>query len=72
MKAHLTRLARLEAAVHPGACPTCHNHPTRIVTIDEETGAENGASLPAAGRPDCGRPIWRELHIVGVARENMP
>jgi hypothetical protein len=72
MKTPLARLERLEAAAHPGACPTCHNHPTRIVAIDEETGEETGASLPADGCPGCGRPIWRELQIVGIRGEALP
>ena len=67
-----TPLARLEARTRPGKCPTCFNHPTRIVTIDDDTGEETGANMPADGCPACGRPIRRQRQIVGVAWEDIP
>jgi endogenous inhibitor of DNA gyrase (YacG/DUF329 family) len=71
MRTPLARLERLEAAAHPGTCPTCNSHRTRIVSIDEHTGEEPGASLPADGCPTCGRPIRRERRIVGVTMDEM-
>ena len=64
----------VERAARTGAgkCPTCFNHPTRIVTIDADTGEETGANLPADGCPTCGRPIHRELQIICVRWEDMP
>jgi hypothetical protein len=72
MRTPLVRVERLESRLLTRKCPTCYGHPTRIVTIDADTGEETGSNLPADGCPACGRPIRRELQIVGVAWEDMP
>lgn len=70
------RLARLEL-IHaaPTTCPTCHDHPFRVVYVDENTDEVLEESMPASGCPTCGQPIDHELVIVldadehGVAEE---
>lgn len=60
------RLEALEAAYGSRTCPACFNHPYRLVGIDEETGDVTSETMPDAGCPECGRPIVREMQIVGV------
>ena len=45
-------------------CQTCSGRPSRVVCIDAETGAEIGATMPADGCPDCGRPVFREYQLI--------
>lgn len=68
----LTRLSALEHALSMQTCQTCYGHPSRIVTIDLETNAEIGETMPAGGCPECGRPIQREYRIIGMSLEELP
>lgn len=64
------RLSRLETIYKaPERCPTCGDHPFRVVYLDEETDQVLEESLPGAGCPACGRAIYRELAIVLDAAE---
>jgi len=59
------RLIVLEhALMSTRTCQTCHGHPSRVVSIDASTGAETGATMPADGCPDCGRPVFREYRLI--------
>lgn len=60
------RLVRIEQYLKPVVCPTCHGRPSRLIGIDEETNEETSESMPESGCPACGRPVWREIHLVGV------
>ncbi len=66
------RLIALEHALGTRTCQTCHGRPSRVVSIDAETGAETGATMPAGGCPACGRPIQREYLIIGMSLEELP
>ncbi len=64
MKSPEGRLIALEHALGTRTCQTCHGRPSRVVSIDAETGAETGATMPADGCPDCGRPVFREYQLI--------
>jgi hypothetical protein len=64
MKSPEGRLIVLEYALGTRTCQTCHGRPSRVVSIDAETGAETGATMPADGCPDCGRPVFREYQLI--------
>ena len=66
------RLLALEHALGTRTCQTCSGHPSRIVSIDAETGAETGASMPADGCPACGRPVFREYQLIGMTVADLP
>jgi hypothetical protein len=66
------RLLALEHALGTRTCQTCSGHPSRIVYIDAETGAETGASMPADGCPACGRPVFREYQLIGMTLTDLP
>ena len=66
------RLIALEHALGTRTCQTCSGHPSRIVYIDAETGAETGASMPADGCPACGRPVFREYQLIGMTVADLP
>jgi len=57
-------LIALEHALGTRTCQTCHGRPSRVVSIDAETGEETGATMPADGCPDCGRPVFREYRLI--------
>jgi len=61
------RLIALEhalGALGTRTCQACHGRPSRVVSIDASTGAETGATMPADGCPDCGRPVFREYQLI--------
>jgi len=64
MKSPEGRLIALEHALGTRTCQTCYGHPSRVVFIDAETGAETGATMPADGCPACGRPVFREYQLI--------
>jgi hypothetical protein len=64
MKSPEGRLIVLEHALGTRTCQTCHGRPSRVVSIDPETGAETSATMPADGCPDCGRPVFREYQLI--------
>ncbi len=66
------RLLALEHALGTRTCQTCSGHPSRIVYIDAETGAETGASMPADGCPACDRPVFREYQLIGMTVADLP
>ena len=72
MKSPEGRLIALEHALGTRTCQTCSGHPSRIVYIDAETGAETGASMPADGCPACGRPVFREYQLIGMTVADLP
>jgi hypothetical protein len=60
-----SRLARLETSFG-GTCGTCYGWPTRIVGIEEDTGALISENMPASGCPECGRQNRSEMTFVGI------
>ena len=66
MRTFDSRLDRLERQLRPRRiCPQCFDHPFRVAVIDGETDEVLDESFPTSGCPGCGRPIYRELHIIG-------
>ena len=72
MKSPEGRLIALEHALGTRTCQTCHGRPSRVVSIDAETGAETGATMPADGCPDCGHPVFREYQLIGMTLADLP
>lgn len=65
------RLSALEQALYMQSCQTCYGHPSRIVTIDPDTEAETGETMPTGGCPDCRRPIRHTFVLVGMSLEDL-
>jgi hypothetical protein len=61
------RLDRLETLliIRP-VCPTCSNHPSRLVGIDEVTDEQTSETAPESGCPSCGRVPFRTIELVGI------
>ncbi len=72
MKSPEGRLIALEHALGTRTCQMCNGRPSRVVYIDAETGAETGATMPADGCPDCGRPVFREYQLIGMTLADLP
>jgi hypothetical protein len=67
------RITRLEDVMNPpGVCQRCHGYPLRVVLISEDTDEVISESYPEGGCLDCGRPIVREIRIVGGDGMEMP
>ena len=58
------RIDRLEQALKPAACPTCHDRPSRVVMVDPVTDEQLSETMPESGCPTCDRPVFREYVIV--------
>jgi len=68
----LVRLSALEQALRMQSCQTCYGRPSSIVTINPDTEAEPGETMPAEGCPDCRRPIRHTFVLVGMSLEELP
>jgi hypothetical protein len=67
------RISRLETVLNrTPVCQRCYGYPLRVVLISEDTDEVISESCPEGGCLDCGRPIVREIRIVGGDGMEMP